>query len=216
MVEMTYRRGISKELVDRCLTYPIGMNALVREPKYIDVLVELSNEVFPYMETIFKSKFIVNSFSVLNNQERFFAHEIHRDQKFFSGDVPLMYNIIVFLDDFTERNGATLFYPFMTPRRPSSEDFLWECFQATGQSGEVFIFNSNLWHRAGLNKTGKPRRCIAITLTKSCMKQLLDLPRALGDIDYPDNIKQLLGYHSIVPASLEEWDGERTYHKDQD
>jgi len=54
------------------------------------------------------------------------------------------------------------------------------------------------------------------------MKQLLDYPRAIG-YDKMDSfdleLQQLLGYHSRVPASLNEWyqpEINRFYKKDQD
>jgi ectoine hydroxylase-related dioxygenase (phytanoyl-CoA dioxygenase family) len=54
------------------------------------------------------------------------------------------------------------------------------------------------------------------------MKQLLDYPRALGYNrvgEFEPTIQQLLGYHSRVPANLDEWYqpfSERMYKKNQD
>lgn len=54
------------------------------------------------------------------------------------------------------------------------------------------------------------------------MKQLLDYPRAIGydKIDqFNPKLQQLLGYHSRVPASLNEWyqpEDKRFYKKNQD
>jgi ectoine hydroxylase-related dioxygenase (phytanoyl-CoA dioxygenase family) len=54
------------------------------------------------------------------------------------------------------------------------------------------------------------------------MKQLLDYPRAIGYDkmdDFSLELQQLLGYHSRVPASLDEWyqpEDKRFYKKNQD
>lgn len=130
----------------------------------------------------------------------------------------MMFNIIIMLDDFTKSNGATWILPYshLVEDKPSDKTFEKHAMQMTGKAGDILIFNSNVWHCAGYNLTDKPRRAIAITVSKSCLKQLMDYPRALGDIYVRDSIRQLLGYHSRVPANMEEWNGPRTYLKDQD
>jgi len=172
-----------------------------------------------YQRYFFQPPFIIHAFTVLDNQYGHnFSNEIHRDIRFFSGEVPVMLNLLVYLDDFTEENGATWILPGSHKERgkPNEEFFNSNAIQATGKAGDILVFDSNIWHRAGENKTGKKRRAIAITLTKSCIKQLLDLPRALGIIIQPEPILQLLGYHSRVPANMDEWYFKRTYYKNQD
>jgi ectoine hydroxylase-related dioxygenase (phytanoyl-CoA dioxygenase family) len=198
----------------------VGFHALVTTPRFISFLKTLNEWVFPYIrESFFNSPFIIHAFTVLDNQYGHnFSNEIHRDIRFFSGEVPVMLNLLIYLDDFTEENGATWLLPGsqLEKGKPNEEMFNANAVRAVGEAGSILVFDSNVWHRAGENKTGNQRRGIAITLTKSCIKQLLDLPKALGDIKQPEEIKQLLGYHSRVPASLAEWEGERTYLKDQD
>jgi ectoine hydroxylase-related dioxygenase (phytanoyl-CoA dioxygenase family) len=86
----------------------------------------------------------------------------------------------------------------------------------------MIVFNANVWHSSAPNITQDHRRAIPITVSKSFMKQLLDYPRAIGydRIDeFSFELQQLLGYHSRVPASLDEWyqpENKRFYKKDQD
>jgi ectoine hydroxylase-related dioxygenase (phytanoyl-CoA dioxygenase family) len=86
----------------------------------------------------------------------------------------------------------------------------------------MIIFNANVWHSSAPNTTQNHRRAIPITVSRSFMKQLLDYPRAIG-YNKMDNfsieLQQLLGYHSRVPASLNEWyqpEDKRFYKKNQD
>lgn len=198
----------------------LGFHALVTNPRFIDFIGTLNEWVFPHLkETFFHSPFIIHAFTVLDNQYGHnFSNEIHRDIRFYSADVPVMLNMLIYLDDFTEANGATWVLPgsHLLKYKPTEDYFNKNAIQAVGQAGDILIFNSNLWHRAGANTNGRQRRGIAITLSKSCIKQLLDLPRALGNIIKPEPVLQLLGYHSRVPANMIEWNGERTYYKDQD
>ena len=170
----------------------------------------------------FESKCILNSFSVLDNIEPNFSSKIHRDLRFHSGNFPIMLNCLVMVDEFTKENGGTYILPkshFMKVQ-PTDEYFYKNACQITGKPGDILLFNSNMWHASAINQTGKSRRAIPITLSKSCMKQLLDYPRALENRGYnisSSDLYQLLGYYSRVPASLEEWNQEdRTYKKDQD
>ena len=86
----------------------------------------------------------------------------------------------------------------------------------------MLVFNANVWHSSAPNITQYHRRAIPITVSKSFMKQLLDYPRAIGydKIDeFTPELQQLLGYHSRVPASLDEWyqpEKNICYKKDQD
>ena len=89
-------------------------------------------------------------------------------------------------------------------------------------SSVVIIFDSNVWHSSALNTTQSSRKAIPITISRSFMKQLLDYPRAIGydKMDnFNDDLQQFLGYHSRVPASLNEWyqpQSNRFYKQNQD
>ena len=174
----------------------------------------------------FNSNFILNSMSGLNNlpNQPNFSSIIHRDLRFYTGEIPMMINILMMVDDFTEDNGPTLLLPksHLSESKPSDEYFHKHAIKAIGNAGSVLLFNANVWHCSSLNTSNKGRRAIPITLTKSLVKQLLDYPRALGydkkDTFSPE-MQQLLGYDARVPASLDEWYqpfDKRFYKKNQD
>jgi ectoine hydroxylase-related dioxygenase (phytanoyl-CoA dioxygenase family) len=128
------------------------------------------------------------------------------------------------VDDFTSENGGTYLLPYshLKEEKPSDEEFFKNAIQAVGKSGDLLVFDSNVWHSSAPNKTNSDRRAIPITISRSFMKQLLDYPRAIG-YDKMDNfnppLQQFLGYHSRVPSSLDEWyqpEENRFYKKYQD
>jgi ectoine hydroxylase-related dioxygenase (phytanoyl-CoA dioxygenase family) len=135
-----------------------------------------------------------------------------------------MLNVLVLLDDFTVENGPTLLLPYshLKEEEPTEEYFHDNCVKILGSRGDILLFNSNVWHCSSENKTTEDRMALPITFTKSSMKQLLDYPRALGYNrvgEFEPTIQQLLGYHSRVPANLDEWYqpfSERMYKKNQD
>ena len=209
-------------------TNGVALHVLLSNPIFIDFLEELEKKnFFTFLsETFFNSKCIINSFSGLNNlpNQPNFSAVVHRDLRFYSGDVPIMLNCLLMVDDFTIENGGTYLLPYshLKEEKPSDEEFFKNAIQAVGKKGDMIIFNANVWHSSAPNTTQDDRRAIPITVSKSFMKQLLDYPRAIG-YDRMDEfsleLQQLLGYHSRVPASLDEWyqpEDKRFYKKNQD
>jgi ectoine hydroxylase-related dioxygenase (phytanoyl-CoA dioxygenase family) len=209
-------------------TKGVALHVLLNDPVFIDFLKYLQNVGFvdDLQSDFFKSKCILNSFSALDNlpNQPNFSSVIHRDLRFYSGNFPVMINCLVMVDDFTVENGGTYLLPksHLSYSKPKDEEFFNRAKQAVGKKGDILIFNSNVWHASAPNKTQEHRRAIPITFSRSFMKQLLDYPRAIGYIrmnEFEPKFQQLLGYHSRVPSSLEEWyqpEDKRFYKKDQD
>ena len=204
------------------------MHVLLSNPVFTDFLQTLLDNGFikSLQDNFFNSNCILNSLSALNNlpNQPNFSAVVHRDLRFYSGEFPIMLNCLIMLDDFTIENGGTYLLPksHLEERKPSDEEFFKNAIQAVGIKGDILIFNANVWHASAPNTTQSDRRAIPFTVSKSFMKQLLDYPRALGynKMDsYSTKLQQFLGYHSRVPASLEEWyqpEDKRFYKKNQD
>lgn len=209
-------------------TEGVALHVMLNDSIFIDFLKHLQNIGFiqELQDNFFESKCILNSFSALDNlpNQPNFSAVVHRDLRFYSGDFPIMINCLVMVDDFTIDNGGTylLAKSHLEKRKPSDEEFFANADQATGKRGDILIFNANVWHSSAPNTTQEHRRAIPITISKSFMKQLLDYPRAIGYDrmnEFKYEFQQLLGYHSRVPSSLNEWyqpENKRFYKKDQD
>lgn len=160
----------------------------------------------------FAGNYILNIFGGVNNIKNrpSYLLNIHRDVRSFTGNLKLMLQMIVMLDDFTLENGATYFMNggHYVADRPSEKLFYENSSRAVGKSGSIVLFDANLWHAAGTNQTDAPRRALTVCFTKPFVKQQLDLPRYFG-YDYAthlsEEMKQILGYNALVPTNLEEW-----------
>ena len=206
----------------------VALHVLLSSPIFIEFLQTLLENGFiqSLQDNFFHSKCILNSFSALNNlpNQPNFSAVVHRDLRFYSGDFPIMLNCLIMVDDFTIENGGTylLANSHLEERKPTNEEFFSQATQATGKRGDILIFNANVWHSSAPNTTQNDRRAIPFTISKSFMKQLLDYPRALGYdkiYSFSYEMQQFLGYHSRVPASLNEWyqpEDKRFYKKNQD
>jgi ectoine hydroxylase-related dioxygenase (phytanoyl-CoA dioxygenase family) len=219
---------IQKEQGNEIDVTGVALNVVGDSVIYIHLLQELfDNKIIENLEKhFFKSKFILNSMSALDNQPNKinFSAVVHRDIKCYSGQLPIMINLLVMLDDFTIENGATSLLPYshMVEEKPDDLYYKKNSIRATGKAGDILFFNSNVWHSSELNSTQERRRGIPITFSKSFVKQLMDYPRCLGYGEkhlYSNQMAQLLGYDSRVPANLYEWYQpfeNRLYKKEQD
>lgn len=131
-------------------------------------------------------------------------------------------NIMFAIDEFSKETGATLVVPETHQRARPGEDYLrahavaMEC-----PAGSMVVFDSTLWHAAGVNTSGRDRLAINHQFTRSYIKQQIDYVRALGDemvLAQPPRTQQLLGWYTRVVTSLDEYyraEGERLYRKGQ-
>jgi len=170
------------------------------------------NDCGDALTRFFGGPYVLNTFGGVLNlpQDVAYVGRIHRDLRTFSGDLNLMAQLLIMLDDFTEENGATylLSGSHRLKERPGDEEFFSRAARAVGRAGSVVLFNSNLWHAAGVNRTSRARRALTLAFTTPYIKPQFDYPRAIG-YDRGDQLsptlRQLLGYNARIPASLDEW-----------
>jgi hypothetical protein len=183
------------------------------DPIYVDLIEKIGTSgMHDFIQSFFQGKYIVNSYGGVINltAKPSYVANIHRDIRFFTGDFPLMLNLLIMLDDFTLENGATYLLEgsHKVEAKPDKEAFYAQSARATGKRGDILFFNSNLWHAAGLNTTPNKRRAFTLTFTKPFMKQQLDYSRTLGYdkvAQMNDDVKQIVGYFSRTPTNLQEW-----------
>jgi len=168
---------------------------------------------------------ILNSFGGLNNlnSTNAYVRNVHRDVRSWSSESMQMAQVLVLLDDFTADNGATLFLSgsHLSPDKPANAQFDTHASKALGKAGSLYIFDSRIWHAAGINTTSGPRRCLTLTFTRSNLKPQFDYCRALGEefcLAQSTQIQQLLGWYARTPSTLHEWyqpEEQRFYRKTQ-
>lgn len=189
--------------------------------EFIDHLEQLN----PLLEHYFQGKYILNSFGGAINTARksSYAQRVHRDIRTFSGDLPLMLNTLLMLDDFTPDNGSTFLLPgsHKKAEKPSDEFFEKHKVQAIAKAGSLLMFNSNVWHRGADNNTDFSRRSVTPMFCKPFHKQQYDYCRYLGYenvVNMSNFRKQVLGFNARVPENLDQWyqlPANRMYKPDQ-
>ena len=107
----------------------------------------------------------------------------HRDLPYqhFVSSRPLAISALVCLDPFTTQTGGTCVLPFSH----RTEAFPSEAYVQAHQIGMLaspetsLMFDSMLFHRAGANRSGRPRRGLNHVYSLPFLKQQISLPRAL-------------------------------------
>jgi ectoine hydroxylase-related dioxygenase (phytanoyl-CoA dioxygenase family) len=167
-----------------------------------------------YLERWFGGPYILNSFGASVTRAgadgSSYLAQMHRDLRSFSNGYHLLLNMLVMLDDFRLENGATyvLSGSHRSATRPEIDDFRARAERLTGMAGSIALFDSNLWHAAGANRSDAARSALTLTFSRPFFKQQMDYPRFLGE-DYmaavPERVRQVLGYYARTPSSYDEW-----------
>lgn len=151
-----------------------------------------------------------------------YASAVHRDIRSFWGE-RLMLNTLVALDDLTTENGATWLLPggHLMEEKPLDHDFDSIATQVTAPAGSILMWDSRLWHKAGINRTRYTRRIVTPIFTRPFYKAGFDYPRAIGYErmeGMSHELQQVLGYYARTPATFKEWyrkPEERLYRRGQ-
>lgn len=152
-----------------------------------------------------------------------FQQTFHRDfPRDLNGYVASI-NVFVAVDAFTPENGATLVVPgtHQRVRTPDEQYMRTHALPMCAPAGSLLLFDSTVWHAAGINHSGADRLALNMQFTKSFIKQQIDYVRALGSekiLTLPERSQQLLGWYTRVVTSLDEYyrpEGERLYRKGQ-
>ena len=140
-----------------------------------------------------------------------YSKRIHVDSpRFISNDYYTNAGAMVILDDFTEQNGATWYLEgsHKITEAPDEKYFYSNARRLTAKAGSIWFLNPRLWHAGGVNHTDKWRHAFTMNICRPWMKQRIDIPRAMSEMDQSklsETAKQKLGFFAQVPASYDEY-----------
>jgi ectoine hydroxylase-related dioxygenase (phytanoyl-CoA dioxygenase family) len=134
----------------------------------------------------------------------------HRDLPYqnFVISKPLAVNALWCIDPYSPATGATQVLPFSHREEfvPSDHYLDAQAVSLVADAGDVVLFDSMLFHRAGYNSSSIIRRAINHVYTAPILKQQLDLPRMLGGRHAQDPfLAKFLGYESQTAESDVAW-----------
>ena len=175
---------------------------IVRAPFLYDVsFLDIIND----QKIIQVVKCILGEHAILNLQNSIIIppHDSHH-QSFYHRDIihqdfvtskPIGINLYFCLDDYNEENGGTCFIP--RSHKMESMPSSYEEITPPTSAGSIILFDSMIYHKAGINRTNGFRYGINNMFTLPFIKQQINIPHAFNGKyaeEYPLN--RLLGYHS--------------------
>jgi ectoine hydroxylase-related dioxygenase (phytanoyl-CoA dioxygenase family) len=209
-VYATQERELGRDLLRE-----IGESNLARFPLYYDDWFARL-PVIPSVLGLVKA--LIGDFAVLHLQNgilnmpdvRHHQAAWHRDLPYQNWIIsePISVNAMFCLDPFTVETGCThvLAHSHQLARFPGAEFIERHATPMVAEAGSVCLFDSMLFHKAGMNTSRNIRRGINHQYTIPLLKQQIDMPRALGERYAADPVySQLLGYTSQAPTSVQEW-----------
>ncbi|WP_454732088.1 MULTISPECIES: phytanoyl-CoA dioxygenase family protein [Cupriavidus] len=201
----------------------IGEQDLCRAPLLYDksfISMATETRVLGVVRRTLGDWYILNLQNAIINrsQERHHQSAWHRDLPYqtWTSSRPLALGALFAIDPFSPETGGTVVLPHSHRRdRMPSEDFIKRhAISVSMPAGSVLIFDAMLFHRAGVNSSGRVRRGVNHLYTIPLLKQQYDFPKALGQ-GFPADpvIARLLGYESQVPVDALAWRRERARRK---
>ena len=215
--------GIRRKLGHGALMQNTVHHVLFESPIFSEVIT--SNENWDIVTAFFKGKFVLNSLGGNNNKggNANYASRIHRDVRFYTQE-RLMLNSILCVSPINEKSGATELFLNKGIEVSHAEHLTDDNpYVLNAEPGDIFYFDSRIWHRAGAPQQQVEERIIFTPIyTRPFVKPGYDYCRALkreGLANANQRLRQLCSYYADVPSSLDEWygsEGRRFYEKEQD
>lgn len=188
--------------VVRC---PLSANRL-----FLDIAV--SPRLLEVMELLLDSYFILQQQNGVINRpsDAHYQRAWHRDLPYqhFTSSKPLAISALLFIDEFSPETGGTMVLPTSHKTEPFPSDDYISANEVTvsGAPGDGVIFDSMLFHRAGVNRSGRVRRGLNHVYALPFLNQQISLPQALGASFTDDRfLRRFLGYEIEPAASAFEW-----------
>jgi ectoine hydroxylase-related dioxygenase (phytanoyl-CoA dioxygenase family) len=146
--------------------------------------------------------------------DRYYQAAWHRDLPYqhFVSSRPLAVSALMCLDPFTAETGGTHVLPGSHRAEPFPSDGYVFAHERgiEAEPGDVLVFDSMLFHRAGTNRSDRPRRGVNNVYGLPFLKPPISLPRALGGRfrDDPD-LGRFLGYDTEPADGPADWRNRR-------
>lgn len=182
---------------------------------YDEAFLELavSSTVLGICERLLGPAFILNQQNGIVNPPAGRGHHqtaYHRDLPYqhFVSSRPIAISALCCLDAFNEQTGGTLVLPGSHKLEAFPSDEVVEKLEqrVVARAGSYVVFDSMLFHRAGVNRSSGPRRGVNHVWSLPIIKQQIVLPGLLrAGLERDRRLAGLLGYDSDSPRSVREW-----------
>lgn len=205
--------AIGDTLTARCpLAYDEAFAALA---SHADVLA-LCRELLGEYVILMQQNGVINPAAQQHTQLSY-----HRDLPYqhFVSSRPLAVSALFCIDPFRPETGATTVIPASHRMEafPSNPVAAALDTAVTAEPGSFIVFDSMLFHRAGANRSDRPRRAVNQVYSVPIIAQQISLPDALqGKYSSDPALARLFGYDVAPPRSVAAWRERRMARRRKD
>lgn len=184
-----------------CLAHEEAFVRLATNPQVLAVCRRLLGDYF----VLTQQNAIVNPPGGAHHQTR-----CHRDLPYqhFVSSRPVAVSALFCVDPFTEENGATVILQgtHKIEQFPSAAIASELERPIEASAGSFLVFDSMVFHRAGHNRSARPRRAVNHVYGLPFIAQQISLPDVLGGrYAHDPDLARLFGYETRPAPSLEAW-----------
>ena len=187
------------------------VRALIGYDDYFTKFI-FEKKILKILDIAFGDKYILNLQNCPINRahDEHFGSVWHRDLSYqhFVPSRPIAITALICLDKFTNENGGTCIIPFSHKFEefPSNNHIIQNQKKIEANIGDVLIFDSLMFHKAGANKADEDRKLIVQVYTLPFIKQQISFPEILkGKFIDDKSFSYILGYDSEVEKSVINW-----------
>lgn len=181
---------------------------------FIDLII--NEKIIKIIKKFLGENFILQLQNAIINRPQEAHHQTswHRDIPYqeYTVSKPIAINVFYCLTDFNYETGGTILLPYshLFPNAPSIEFFEKNAYQPNLKKGDMIIFDSWVYHRAGSNKSRIVRYGVNHLFTVPIIKQQIDIPKLLGG-KFKENplLYKILGYEFETPINVEDFRNRR-------
>ena len=190
-----------KNIVRAPFLYESIFESLILNDSCLEIVEGILGSVF----TLHLQNSIINRASNVHHQSSW-----HRDIPYqeYTLSKPISVNVFFALSPFNEKTGGTIFLPYSNKfdNFPSERFLNDNAVQPTLEPGDVVIFDSWLYHKAGNNISDIDRYGVNHVFTSPILKQQIDFPILLNEEDIEnDKLKELLGFRFASAKNVNEF-----------
>ncbi|HEV2721437.1 MAG TPA: phytanoyl-CoA dioxygenase family protein [Thermoanaerobaculia bacterium] len=198
----------------RCQDLDVARAPLVYDDAFLSVAA--NSNLLAVVERMLGTNFVLMQQNGLLTRPATANYQVrwHRDLSYqhWVSSEPLAINALLTLDEFTFESGATFVLPAShhRPEFPSDEYVRRHERVLAAPAGTFLVLDGMLFHRAGRNISGRPRRAVNHLIGRPFLGQQFDFAAMLGDRYAGDALlSRYLGYRWRPQPDVISWRAQR-------
>jgi hypothetical protein len=203
-----------EEILARCSEIDVARCPLAYDDAFIGVAA--NSNLIAVVERMLGENFVLMQQNGLLTRPATENYQVrwHRDLSYqhWVSSEPLAINALLALDEFTLQSGATFVLPASQhrPEFPSEEYVSRHERVLEAPAGTFLVLDAMLFHRAGRNVSGAPRRAVNHLIGRPFLAQQFDFASMAGDRYANDPfLSRYLGYRWRPQPDVKSWRAQR-------